>query len=183
MLDNDIQKSEQRFRADLRRSWSAALCLIFGIMVLTFVLWFVPLAVDLRALFLSFILINCLHAFNLYLIVRDGDKSLQWMTAQTYTSTHMALQEILNLDKSSVSGVVYFGLNSIISLAAAIYYICLGYYFIASVWICFTVIGLLKVASSISDLLWSRFAYDYWMAGDLDEKYDAVQKNDIKSVD
>lgn len=182
-MDANTQQSADRFRSDLKRLWSMVVYLIFGITVGTFCLNFLNLSGDIKVIVLSLVVLNCLYAFNLYIIFTNGTKSLQWMAVGEHISNRIVLQEILTIHREAVCNVVHFGLYTVFSLGAAVYYICINYWSVVACWTAFAVLSLIRFLSGWANWSWSRMAYNYWVGELGTQKYDAVQINDIKTVD
>lgn len=182
-MDANTQQSADRFRNDLHRLWSMVVYLIFGITVGTFCLNFLALSIDIKVIVLSFVVLNCLYAFNLYLIYINGSKSLQWMAVGEYFSNRIVLQEILTVHREAVANVVHFGLYTAFSLGGAVYYACVGYWTVVVCWAIFAALSLVRFLSGWANWSWSRLSYNHWVGEVGTQNYDAVQINDIKTVD
>lgn len=182
-MSTNPQQSGDRFRSDLQRLWSTVVYLIFGITIGVFCLNFFALTVDIKFIVMSLVVLNSLHAFNLYIIFRNGNKSLQWMAVGEHLSNRIILQEILTIHREAVSNLVHFGLYTLFSLGAAVYYVCVGFWVVVGCWLVFMALAGARFLSAWANWSWSRLAYNHWVGELGDQNYDAVQINDIKTVD
>lgn len=160
MLNNSLQ-SYARLKSDLARVWNRILLLLFSITVGTFVLWIAPFSGDIRIAILAFLLIHLLYVFNLYIIVQDGNKSLQWMTVGNQVSERIILQEMLHIQKEAVAKLVHFSLTAGVSLAAFVYQLC-EHKWLSVIWLPFLGMSVYQIMTSWADISWSRTAYTYW---------------------
>lgn len=157
---NSLQ-SHTRLQSDLNRAWNRILLLVFAISMGAFVLWMASFALDIQVVILAFLFIHSLYALNLYIIVHDGNKSLQWMTIGDQVSDRIILQEMLYVQKEALANLVYFSLIGGVSAAAFVYHMC-EHTFFAIIWIPIVCVSAYQVVVSCADISWARTAYTYW---------------------
>lgn len=157
---NSLQ-SYARMKSDLSAAWNRILLVLFFITLGAFLLWMVSFSWDIQVVILALLLIHLLYAFNLYIIVRDGNKSLQWMTVGNQVSERIILQEMLHIQKEAVAKLVHFSLTGGVSTGILVYQMC-EHKWLSILWLPLVVVSVYQIMNSWADISWSRTAYTYW---------------------